>query len=453
MSKTRKKQKKNQDFGKVKLKLGDKRRPANQTKLDVHSRRIVIPLQATLKNAAAAELKNSSGKPSELLIRGISFTECLSRLKHHAPSNRRDGLRRLREFYEQHTDLVAANLSELQSNTLRLLQDEDYGVRQDLLQLYKALLAGYGPLVISIKTSLLVAHLCSGMTHVNELIRSDSLRALKMMAQVSSSALEAHVPKLVLTFASLFGYHFADPGITDDSDSRLLDACAFITRSRAFTKTETSKVEALSALSLVLSKLSRPNKQVVLSNAPHEAVLYSFANGSFFAENYHRIYDTSSKLVLESTIKGVTAEMPTYAPPLLLLVNVWRDGTNSDSGVSGARSSKDDQLLNLVVECLQLYVASEQFAKSAGQSLQNCKIKLTVAHLTVMLLRTVSETVAPLNSHLSSVAAQLRQIVKVLVKFSRAQQTQIAGSSTTVSCEALQQQLKRVRSACPEIFT
>ncbi|EDO38143.1 predicted protein, partial [Nematostella vectensis] len=169
---SRKRKKKEEDFKKVKLKVG-KTRPAgeNETTTSFKSRAIVIPSQDT---------KTESG-PTNVRKQGLK--DLLSQLSHYNSNIRQEALLGLRSLFQQHEGILHEHLGTVVEKIAEKVTDTEASVRHSLLLLLRHILPLIPPERIAPFLPLVSAHLSCAMTHIIEDIQLESLGILGLLLE------------------------------------------------------------------------------------------------------------------------------------------------------------------------------------------------------------------------------------------------------------------------------
>ncbi|KAL4222115.1 Testis-expressed sequence 10 protein [Mactra antiquata] len=175
------KKKRQQDFQKVKLKVGKKLKKAdNVTNASFRTRSIQI--SQTLKTGETSQPSTKKKQNIKEL-----FTQC----RHYSSSVRLEAVNGLKELLTSYSDLISVNLSDILDRCSELLIDRESSVRLAVIRLFKYLLPMVTEKEISPFFPLLCAHLSCAMTHIQDSIQEDSLNVLDLMLET--------FPKLMLT--------------------------------------------------------------------------------------------------------------------------------------------------------------------------------------------------------------------------------------------------------------
>ncbi|CAD7697967.1 unnamed protein product [Ostreobium quekettii] len=163
------------DFYRAKHKVGKKLKKANNaTDTTIKSRTIGLPEQSIAQDKDGAAVSK----------RNLTLKELLSQLSHYSAKVRRDAMEGMGQLFE-------ANPGELNKHAAAVVEgigerctDNDGRVRTTLLRLMsKWVLPLLGVHAFRPFLPLLMAHICSAMTHLEAGVRNDSLRFLDLVVK------------------------------------------------------------------------------------------------------------------------------------------------------------------------------------------------------------------------------------------------------------------------------
>ncbi|KAJ3036555.1 Testis-expressed sequence 10 protein [Rhizophlyctis rosea] len=192
---TRKKKLKAEDFQKKKLKVG-KKKPAASTATDLSFRTqtVVVPNQTILENKPSTELVNS---------RNHSLKELLVQSRHYSTGVRKDAVVGVRDLFQRHPHALLSQLSPLFEALAKLIVDEDDDVRKALISLMQSFAPAVAKDQFRPFLSLVMAYTCSAMTHINEDIRLDGLKFLRIWLEQYPTLITMYSDKIIPNFLSL----------------------------------------------------------------------------------------------------------------------------------------------------------------------------------------------------------------------------------------------------------
>ncbi|KAJ2722233.1 rRNA processing protein [Coemansia sp. Benny D115] len=193
MPKTKKKQRKTEDFKKVKLKVGKKKAPASNATDTSFTAKAIVVSEQSISTDKSAEATNS---------RNLTLKDLLSKLRHYSAPVRKEAIVGLVDFLQLHPESLQTELGAIAQGTMRLVVDNEPTVRRSLLRLYSDLLprvaADLAPFA-----SLMVVFTCSAMTHILEDIRADAVRFLDLLSEVVPAAVGQHAAQILRNFFAL----------------------------------------------------------------------------------------------------------------------------------------------------------------------------------------------------------------------------------------------------------
>ncbi|KAG1881744.1 hypothetical protein C8R48DRAFT_585967 [Suillus tomentosus] len=173
---SKKKKEKAVDFSKAKLKLGKgKQLPSNAVDTSFKARSIVLPTQsiAIEKDATIPTTRRKQ-----------SFDDLVSLMKHYNANTRKDAILSFRELFELHPDTVESSMTILLGACVRLIGDEDAGVRKTLLSFLSWLLPLVSKEDLIPHVPLLILFTTSAQTHIYPEIRIDAVRFLNLFLEI-----------------------------------------------------------------------------------------------------------------------------------------------------------------------------------------------------------------------------------------------------------------------------
>ncbi|KAG0708942.1 hypothetical protein DFH29DRAFT_889805 [Suillus ampliporus] len=173
---SKKKKEKVADFSKAKLKLGKgKQLPSNVVDTSFKARSIALPTQsiAIEKDTTIPTTRKKQ-----------SFDDLISLMKHYNANTRKDTILSFRELFESHPGMVESSMTTLLGACVRLIGDEDAGVRKTLLSFLSWLLPLISKEDLIPHVPLLVLFTTSAQTHIFPEIRIDAVRFLDLFLEL-----------------------------------------------------------------------------------------------------------------------------------------------------------------------------------------------------------------------------------------------------------------------------
>lgn len=183
----KKKTQRQQDFQKVKLKVGKKLpKSQNETKISLQARQLIIKDQ--LKSKPQTELATK---------KRLSVPDLLSHLSHFNASMRNDGISGLEELLRRDRDALLASFSAIVDRLAPIFTDKDENVRKAARTLMRKIFAHVVVDQMEPFFPLVMAHLCCAMSHIDEGIRRDSLDVVDVCLQFYPSLVVRDVNRVL----------------------------------------------------------------------------------------------------------------------------------------------------------------------------------------------------------------------------------------------------------------
>ncbi|KAJ1662594.1 rRNA processing protein [Coemansia sp. RSA 1646] len=205
---SKKKQKKAEDFKKVKLKVGKKKAPpSNATDTSFTAKSIVLTGQSITIDKGS-QLTNS---------RNLSLKDILSQLRHYSAVTRKEALTGMADLLSLHPQLVSTELGPIIEGTVRLIVDNEPVVRKNLLQLYGKFLRQVSTRDLVPFVQLLVVFTCSAMSHILEDIRADAVKFLDLLVEIAPESVTQFSSRVLPNFYSLLETN------TQSSDKKIIE--------------------------------------------------------------------------------------------------------------------------------------------------------------------------------------------------------------------------------------
>ncbi|KAJ2159772.1 rRNA processing protein [Coemansia sp. RSA 552] len=194
MPKSKKTQRKTEDFKKVKLKVGKRKAPpSNATDTSFTSRAIVLGQQSISADKSA--LRTNS--------RNLTLRDLLTQLRHYSAATRRDAVAGLADFVSLHGDALQSELGPIVDGTVRLMIDSEPSVRRQALRLLGDILPTVPAPDLAPFVPLAVMFACSAMTHIMDDIRADAVKFLDLLADVAPASLALFSARILPSFFSM----------------------------------------------------------------------------------------------------------------------------------------------------------------------------------------------------------------------------------------------------------
>ncbi|XP_026697211.1 testis-expressed protein 10 [Athene cunicularia] len=190
-----KKRKHQEDFQKVKLKVG-KKKPKLENATDTTFRTKAIQIPEQLKEDGVLPTQN----------RKLNIKDLLSQMHHYSPGVKHNALLGLKDLLSQYPFVIDAHLSNIISEVAAVFTDKDSGVRGAAVHLLQFLASKIRAEQIAPFFPLVSAHLSSAMTHISEGIQEDSLKVLDVLLEAYPALLTDRSSILLKNFVELISH-------------------------------------------------------------------------------------------------------------------------------------------------------------------------------------------------------------------------------------------------------
>jgi len=191
MGKSHKKKQKTADFQKVKLKVG-KRKPVgtNVTNTTFKTSSINITSQLEEKNEPTNK-------------RNLSLKELLVHLNHYNVTMRHEALLGIKDLFQKHPQVMHTEINIWISKVLEKIVDTDPAVRHSLHLCLNFALNELTETEVKPFLKVIVAHICCGMTHINESVQLDTLNILEILIDRFTTVIVPYIQKILTNFMDL----------------------------------------------------------------------------------------------------------------------------------------------------------------------------------------------------------------------------------------------------------
>ncbi|XP_034409005.1 testis-expressed protein 10 homolog [Cyclopterus lumpus] len=190
-----KKKKRQDDFQKVKLKVG-KTKPKADNATNTNFRSKGINLTEQLK-------KDSSGPTTQ---RHLGINDLLSQLHHHNANMKNGALLGLRELLSHNPSLLEQHLSRLISEVGAVFTDKDGNVRVSAIRVLRFIAQSVPAERVAPFHPVLSAHLTCAMSHIETSIQEDSIKILDVLLEHYPALLAARPAVLLTHFLELISH-------------------------------------------------------------------------------------------------------------------------------------------------------------------------------------------------------------------------------------------------------
>eukprot|EP01134_Creolimax_fragrantissima_P004522 CFRG4522T1 len=186
---SRKKRLKNEDFKKVKLKVGKTNLAENQTDTTFKSKSIIVPGQSVGDDKGTATNQ-----------RNLTLKELLGQLRHYNNNIRKDAVAGLKDLFSRHGQVLRSELAIIIERVSPLVLDGDANVRHNLQALFTSILKEVPLERIRPFFPLTMVYLRSAMTHVREDISVGAFDFLDIFLHHAPALVTASCKGLLLNF-------------------------------------------------------------------------------------------------------------------------------------------------------------------------------------------------------------------------------------------------------------
>ncbi|XP_056299978.1 testis-expressed protein 10 homolog [Pseudoliparis swirei] len=190
-----KKKKRQDDFQKVKLKVG-KTKPKADNATNTNFRSKGINLTQQLK-------KDSSGPTTQ---KNLGINDLLSQLHHHNANMKNSALLGLRELLSHNPSLLEQHLSRLISEVGAVFTDKDGNVRVAAIRVLRFIAQSVPAERVAPFHPVLSAHLTCAMSHIETSIQEDSIKILDVLLEHYPALLAARPAVLLTHFLELISH-------------------------------------------------------------------------------------------------------------------------------------------------------------------------------------------------------------------------------------------------------
>ncbi|KAM7383521.1 hypothetical protein PAMP_003167 [Pampus punctatissimus] len=263
-----KKKKRQDDFQKVKLKVGKKKPKAdNATNTNFRSKGINLTEQ----------LKRDTSGPTT--HRQLGINDLLSQLHHYNANVKHSALLGLRELLSLNPSLLEQHLSRLLSEVAAVFTDKDSNVRVAATRVLRFIAQSVPAERVAPFFPLLSAHLSCAMTHIETGIQEDAMKVLDVLLEHYPALLAARPAVLLTNFLELISHKQSSGGAKKAQEAKTRTWALSVNPSRAVTSQQW-RLSVLLRLGRFLQAVveERPVEEGDLS-VPAEGVFGSSGDG------------------------------------------------------------------------------------------------------------------------------------------------------------------------------
>uniref|UniRef100_A0A673A172 Testis expressed 10 n=1 Tax=Sphaeramia orbicularis TaxID=375764 RepID=A0A673A172_9TELE len=204
-----KKKKRQDDFQKVKLKVG-KKKPRADNATNTNFRTKGIQLSEQLK-------RDTSGPTTH---RHLGINDLLSQLHHYNANVKHSALLGLKELLSLNPSLLEQQLSRLLSEVAAVFTDKDANVRVATTRLLRFIAQSVPAERVAPFFPLLSAHLSCAMTHIETGIQEDAMKVLDVLLEHYPALLAARPAVLLTNFLELISHKQSGGGTKKTQDAK-----------------------------------------------------------------------------------------------------------------------------------------------------------------------------------------------------------------------------------------
>lgn len=342
-----KKKKRQDDFQKVKLKVG-KTKPKADNATNTSFRTKGIHLSEQLR-------RDTSGPTTH---RQLGINELLSQLHHYNANVKNSALLGLRELLSGNPSLLEQHLSRLLSEVAAVFTDKDGNVRVAATRVLRFIAQSVPAEQVAPFFPLLSAHLSCAMTHIEPGIHEDAMKVLDVLLEHYPALLAARPAVLLTNFLELISHKQNSSGAKKTQDAKGRTWALSVNPSRAMTSQQW-RLSVLSRLGRFLQAVVEERPVEESDNFGQDGVFGSSGEGKLtplylnweeltYNKSGVRVYEHSgAKPTPRSTFKlrpeidsapalgeGLDSadSVQSFAATLVpLLLEVWVEASTSDS--------------------------------------------------------------------------------------------------------------------------
>ncbi|KAL3894585.1 MAG: hypothetical protein SGCHY_005190, partial [Lobulomycetales sp.] len=263
----KRKARKADEFGKKKLKVGQKADPFNKTVIDLSSKRVIVPTQS-ITNTGSEANKN----PSEESI--SSLKSALAHTRHYSLQTRRDAVKSVCKLVASYPSIIRPRLGIILEACCRLMLDQDPETRRSLLSVFHGLAditgvdtasgsaahGGSSDAALSGEKEwapfipLVMAFTSSALSHLNADVRASGLAFLEFFTAKFPRVLQTYTVRVIPDVVALLS---GTRGRANAAKTAGSGTCLQVNPNSRFGSTIGSRLKILNTLKIVV-KLAYP---------------------------------------------------------------------------------------------------------------------------------------------------------------------------------------------------
>ncbi|EKX31632.1 hypothetical protein GUITHDRAFT_149178 [Guillardia theta CCMP2712] len=182
------------DFKKKKVKLGRKLVKENETSTTIQSKKLNLVRQSVAVDRSGKEVNS----------RGLTLADVLSHASHYSANVRKECVAGVKDFFSLHPSLLSSHVGVVLDRISSMVSDADAAVRGELRSLMNLVLCQAQEGVLAPYLNAYLIHVCGGLSHISESIRSSALELLhdlvpkypKVVCQLSAQLLPIFIHML-----------------------------------------------------------------------------------------------------------------------------------------------------------------------------------------------------------------------------------------------------------------
>jgi len=270
------------DFKRLKAKVGRKLKPANVTDTNFKTAQVRV-----------ADQRSLADKTTLVTRKRRDLQDLLSHIKHYDPARRKDALWGIRELYTTHGSSVTLqrSLGVLFKTILDRMVDTEKQVREALYTLLEVLLPFVKESASSVATTFvrrLVAYSGSAMTSMENGVRLDAVRYVKLLLEWNCAAIQRDefvsqlIPSLTAVLSSISIVRSSST-LRDQSQAFSVEGNEIKKRLKKTTKANQRMLSVLSTIDLLLKNTN--GKDTSVHSSDNSGGVGEYKNNNSTASN------------------------------------------------------------------------------------------------------------------------------------------------------------------------
>ncbi|KAI3645092.1 hypothetical protein MP228_011256 [Amoeboaphelidium protococcarum] len=409
----KKKQQKNADFQKTKLKLGKRlTTDASHTRTDVKSKQIYVPVQQQMVLDQAKKRRRPEDQNDICDLqssKGLTVKDITIKFKHPSAQVRKDAIQNLKDLVqEQHESILSAEsdiVSLLIVPVLRFMLDTDQDLRQVLMKYLEMICALNLVTVEQLQPfrDVIIVHLKSALSHNDDGVRVDSLKILHLYLYNYQQMFLSEVDGMIQSVLQL---------LSQRTDATFYDQKSCISMVPS-SKLNWSRSK-LTVLNVIKSLLELKYKSTV--NVGYTECELQFSDSTTVDEIIRpvQLLCKYSPGVMQRLDILVNNKQPCYMEPQLfkILLELWNDCVHRiDDPRTGKKKKNDIEVVDAMVILLQLML---KMIACSSQLDQNDCARLIKKHIPCRYpMALTSSSIPGLSNKLKIINEEMRKLLTV----------------------------------------